>query len=211
MKVKKLNPQYGSVSGRGRSENIIKHTLKFGSLFIPSTLKDISLFFRSSNRFGDTLLGKPNKRILVKQSYIFLIWIHFLMNRKTSDDTITLQQEGASTSSKLTYPSFFIYPFRNYKTTITRSPMAHKTYSQEQFLVRFYRLSVSFNTPLIDNNNPNSKFNFLDNLNKSFIFVHFLRKNMPYLGTNMLFLHKYTISFYSVDPTFFNLQILYKN
>ena len=84
--------------------------------------------------------------------------------------------------------------------------MAHKTYSQEQFLVRFYKLSVTFNTILPISNTP--KFNFLDNINKSFLFVHFLRKNIPYLGTNMLFLHKYTIIFYTADPGFFNLQIL---
>ena len=56
-----------------KRRDIIQHTLKFGSLFVPSAFKDISLFFRGTSKFKDTLLGKPVKRILVKQSYIFLI------------------------------------------------------------------------------------------------------------------------------------------
>ena len=67
IKIEKLNT-------RGtKRKDIVKHTLKFGSLFTPSAFKDVSLFFRGTNKFKDTLQGKPAKRILVKQSYIFLI------------------------------------------------------------------------------------------------------------------------------------------
>ena len=67
VKIKKFNIQ------DTRCKNAVQHTLKFGSLFIPSSFKDISLFFRGTNKLRDTLRGKPVKRILVKQSYIFLI------------------------------------------------------------------------------------------------------------------------------------------
>ena len=45
-------------------------------------------------------------------------------------------------------PSFFIYPTRNYMTTILKAPMAHKTFSQEQFGVRYYSLSIAFSIKL---------------------------------------------------------------
>jgi hypothetical protein len=38
----------------------------------------------------------------------------------------------------------------------------------------------------------------------------FLKRNTPFLGTNMLFLHRYTISFHSQDSFFFSL-IYYNN
>ena len=182
-----------------RKISIIKHTLKFGSLFSPSTLKDISLLFRNTKKYNSVLLEKPNKRILVKQSYIFLVWVKFLVSKDNLDST-----PGGS------IPSFFIYPFRNYRTTITKSPMAHKTYSQEQFMVRFYNFSISFNIPT----NP-SYFNHKDttfgttiapnNVSKSIFMSHLLRINTPFLGTNMLFLHRYNITFYSIDLDFFKL------
>ena len=179
---------------------MIKHTLKFGSLFSPSALKDISLFFRNTKRYNSALLGKPNKRILIKQSYIFLIWIKFLVSKSVID----------SVDKGLT-PSFFIYPFRNYKTTITKAPMAHKTYSQEQFMVRFYNFSISFRIPLntlyFSKNDQTTAIPVVtDSVNKSIFISHFLKSNIPFLGTNMLFLHKYNITFYSVDSNFFTLS-----
>ena len=67
MKIERLDTQ------DAKRKSVVKHTLKFGSLFTPSAFKDISLFFRGTNKLKDSLLGKPSKRILVKQSYIFLI------------------------------------------------------------------------------------------------------------------------------------------
>ena len=215
--VIKLQKQKSSISSiKGKS--VVQHTLKFGSLFVPSAFKDISLFFRGTSKFKDALIGKPVKRILVKQSYIFLIWIHFLVKRKNttllndsnSDKGSHKHSEPTNLGDKVFYPSFFIYPFRNYKTTITRAPMAHKTYSQEQFMVRFYKLSVSFYIPVPSTPKgsiiKHKNFTTLDSINKSVFFTHFLQNNIPYLGTNMLFLHKYTIAFFVKDSKFFDLK-----
>jgi hypothetical protein len=91
--------------------------------------------------------------------------------------------------------------------------MAHKTYSQEQFLVRFYKLSVSFYIPVSGTPKgsmvKNKNFTILDSVNKSVFFAHFLLNNMPHLGTNMLFLHKYTIAFFVKDPKFFALEAFF--
>ena len=43
-------------------------------------------------------------------------------------------------------PSFFIHKTSRLKTTKLKAPMAHKTFSQEQFLLKFYSLSISFHT-----------------------------------------------------------------
>ena len=188
IKIRKRAPLKSGKSSRFFTQNI----LKFGSLFSPSAFKDISLFFRNNLKYNSLLSGKPQKRILVKQSYIFLIWIRYLMDRGVSTPA-----EGNSLVGKVTYPSFFVHPFRNYKTTITRAPMAHKTYSQEQFMVRFYKFSISFYTKISD------RTCVIDSLNKSAFLIHFLKSQKPYISTNMLFLHKYTIIFYSRDIKYF--------
>ena len=90
--------------------------------------------------------------------------------------------------------------------------MAHKTYSQEQFMIRFYKLSVSFYIPVTPRGDlKNIGLNqhmLINSINKSVFFAHFLKRSIPYLGTNMIFLHKYTIIFSTTDPRFFNLLIL---
>lgn len=162
-------------------------------MFTPSAFKDISLFFRNEVKYNSFLLGKPNKRILVKQSYIFLIWIRYLMTQTAMGDK--------SSPEKVLYPSFFVYPFRNYKTTITKAPMAHKTYSQEQFMVRFYKFSISFYTKILNTSTGGT----INSINCCVFLVHFFKKRKPYMSTNMLFLHKYTIIFYSRAAKHFTL------
>jgi hypothetical protein len=185
----------------------IKHTLKFASIFTPSTFKDISLLFRSEASYNSLLVGKPNKKILVKQSYILLIWLNYISKRYGSVKDLNGGSE-APFFSKKAYPSFFIYPFRNYKTTIVKAPMAHKTYSQEQFMIRSYKFSISFYTLLNLNTNetPESELELrLNAINKSIFFIYFLKSNAPIISTNMLFLHKYTIFFKSNDIKYFSL------
>lgn len=183
-------------------QSLIKHTLKFASLYTPSTFKDMSLFFRGTSKYNSFLKNKPNKKILVKQSYVMLIWLSYIaQSHKVSD------QGRNDLLGKASCPSFFIYPFRNYKTTITKAPMAHKTYSQEQFMVRFYKFSISFHTNLSIPGRVNSS---IPGVNNSLFFSSFLRQNMPIIGTNMLILHKYTTFFYSLDKDFFSLDFLQK-
>ena len=69
IKIKKRAPLKSGKS----AHSFMQNTLKFGSLFSPSAFKDISLFFRNNLKYNSLLSGKPQKRILVKQSYIFLI------------------------------------------------------------------------------------------------------------------------------------------
>ena len=181
---------------------LIKHTLKFASLYTPSSFKDMSLFFRGTSKYNSFLKNKPNKKILVKQSYVMLIWLSYIAKSRKASDL-----ERNDLSNKASCPSFFIYPFRNYKTTITKAPMAHKTYSQEQFMIRFYKFSISFHTNLSVPGCINSS---IPSVNSSLFFASFLRQNMPIIGTNMLILHKYATFFYSLDKDFFSLDFLKK-
>ena len=91
------------------------------------------------------------------------MWITYLISPSTSS---ILEKNNALKKT----PSFFIHPFRNYKTTIIKAPMAHKTYSQEQFMIRYYRLSVSFRVYMFDDyTRPlNTINNSVSNFNKSY-------------------------------------------
>ena len=78
-------------------------------------------------------------------------------------------------------PSFFIHKRRQTKSTKLKTPMAHKTYSQEQFTFRSYDLSISFKSRYLNQNK------FL-NVNSSIFVALNLRQNSPFFNTNLLFL-----------------------
>ena len=121
---------------------------------------------------------------------MFMIWIHYVMSpSKNTSENATFKK-----------PCFFVYPFRNYKTTIVKAPMAHRTYSQEQFMIRYYKLSISFKT------NVNTAFaeSHTKSVNEALYFCLRTKMMLPCIGTNMLFLHKYSFNFYAKDTLFFS-------
>ena len=73
------------------------------------------------------------------------------------------------------------------RLTTLKAPMAHKTFSQEQFQFRFYTFSISFNLQ------NNEKVNNINTLNKSLFIALLVRNNFINFSTNMLFLklHEY--------------------
>jgi hypothetical protein len=186
----------------------VQHTLKFATLYTPSTIKDISLFYRRNLEYNSRLVNKPNKKILIKQSYILMMWLGYIVNKGSKVDANKQRDINDESSvsgrdkNKIKTPSFFVYPFRNYKTTIVKAPMAHRSYSQEQFMIRFYTLSITFYTELSIQNNELRNFS----VNKSFYFANVLKKSTPYTGTNMLFLQKYCVFFNSRDSNFFSFH-----
>lgn len=66
--------------------------------------------------------------------------------------------------------------------------MAHKTFSQEQFIVRYYSMSLSFFTI-----NKFTKFTKDAEINNITFYILHLLGIIPSISTNMLFLTKYTI------------------
>lgn len=93
-------------------------------------------------------------------------------------------------------PGFFIYPTRNYKTTTIKAPMAHKTFSQEQFMLRYYFLSITFSLHF--------EINECNSVNKALYYALFIIRSVPAISTNLLLLKRYTVSFYYLDRTFFS-------
>lgn len=178
----------------------LRHTLKFNTFFTPGSIKALRLYnLTSFTKYNSSfsLKGKySHNKILIKQSYIVLAWIDYISNKKAlrnlhdeeSSEVIKLNnyKEGDLLSSKKPQtPSFFVHPKRNYKITTIKSPMAHKTFSQEQFMVGYYSMSLSFFTI--------NKFTKDAEINNTTYYILCLLGAIPSISTNMLFLTKYTI------------------
>lgn len=95
-------------------------------------------------------------------------------------------------------PSFFIHKRLQTKSTKLKTPMAHKTYSQEQFTSRSYNLSISFQSKYI------SKKKSL-NVNSSIFLALNLRNNSPFFNTNLLFLKYIKFSYSASDQKYMTL------
>jgi hypothetical protein len=83
-------------------------------------------------------------------------------------------------------PSFFVYPIRQSRLTYLKAPMAHKTFSQEQFLTKSYTMSISFNNNFLAN--P------INSVNSSIYTILFIRKNLPLFESNLIFLKKLKVT-----------------
>lgn len=170
--------------------------MNFSTLYLPGTIKDIRLYFRATTSPNSYLDMNYKKKIVVKQSYILLVWMNYLVN--SFKDSQNKSTEVSTTIDNLKenpkIPAFFIYPRCNYKTTIQKAPMAHKTFSQEQYMIRFYKLSITFNVDLSlfleknklsTKNIPVDKHYPLGNINNSIYYSLFLFKSIPVFSTNM--------------------------
>lgn len=191
-KLKKFN-KFLEAKSKKKSKFYIQHTLKFVTLYYPGSIKNLRLLLRSQAGKNGLLDNSDKKKILVKQSYVILIWINYLSTKSLEVDN--------------SLPGFFIHPTKNYKTTITKAPMAHKTFSQEQYMVRYYSLSISFYTPALDLSDTYqslSKLAPLPTINYSLYFLLFVIKSIPCISTNLLLLKRYTILIYSTDKTYFS-------
>jgi len=88
----------------------IKYSLAFVSLISPGNMLNIRLAFRG--------LTSPKKKLVVKQSYLLLAWAYYL---------------SRSNNKFFKKPSLSIKPVKQSKFTALKAPMAHKTFSQEQY------------------------------------------------------------------------------
>ena len=159
--------------------NKIKYSLKFASIITPGTIKNLSLLNSNQKR--------NSNKLIVKQSYILLIWLMYL------------QGSYSELNDNQKIPSFFIHKKLQTKTTKLKTPMAHKTFSQEQFIFKFYTLSISFKTDVSNSVLPNS-------VNSSIYTVLYLRNSLPFFNTNLLFLKNFKFTFKSSDQNFMLLK-----
>jgi hypothetical protein len=108
-------------------------------------------------------------------------------------------------------PTFFIKPLMRTRFTMLKAPMAHKTFSQEQFLYSFYNLKVffRFNLPTPEHNKMYAE-SVLDggkvlNVNQVLFLLLNLSNDTFFFETNLFFLQKLTFQLPSYDCDFMKL------
>ena len=116
-------------------------------------------------------------KIMVKQSYLLLTWLLYSKNAKSK---------------------FFIMPKKRKKFTLTKSPMAHKTFSQEQFKWEKYNVVISYNLKI--NSGLNSKYESMN-----FLLKQRNSARSSYLGSNLLFLDKIDVKVCFLESQFFKV------
>jgi hypothetical protein len=144
-----------------------------------------------------------------------LMWFSYISSRQTLRD---IKDRYDDTSEGKTWdnprrvvvqsPKFFMNSCRRYKTTILRAPMAHKTYSQEQFSVQYFKFSVSFRFDITGYAMDEGRHGHVDkihisSINESLFFINFLLSTMPHVNTNLLILQSYVIVFHAYDEGYF--------
>ena len=157
-----------------------RYSLKFTSFITPNTITNLSLATTNSHKHN-------HNKILIKQSYILLIWL--------------LYTKGAYSkfNESQHVPSFFIHKITQTKTTKLKTPMAHKTYSQEQFTLKLYTFSITFKSSI-------HYLSKCDSVNKSIYSILRFRETFPFFTTNLLFLKNFKFSFTSCDKNFMQLR-----
>lgn len=102
---------------------------------------------------------------------------------KESKSSKTLTSVGGSVENDERSPSFFIFPKKQSRLTFLKAPMAHKTFSQEQFVTKHYTLNVSFTNSI-------SKNSLVPGVNNSLFLSLGLRQETVPFETNLIFLKR---------------------
>ena len=167
--------------------NYDKLSYSFISLFNPSSIKNLTLYQRNvlKNNVSSSLRGSfRNYKILVKQSYLMSAWFYYY-------------SFGTLKSTKI--KGFVTLPCRKSKHTAIKAPMAHKTFSQEQFIIKYYHLSFTVDARSASSDNCMASASINNSALKAGTFLNFPCFN----STNMLFLYKVRYWFSSKDRKYF--------
>lgn len=150
----------------------IKYSFSFASLISPYAVNNLRTSFSIS----------AGNKALFKQSYMILTWFYYAVSfdfkKKYKINLATL-------------------PIKKKIFTLTKAPMAHKTYSKEQYKFQINKFKVSFKAILDEQLTLNS-------LNSSLFFVLLSKKYLPFLETNILFLKNSLINIPVYDKVYFN-------
>jgi len=157
----------------------ITYKIKLTSLITINSLKFVHL--SNINRYKNF----KKIKLFLKQSYLLLTWLMYVKGSYSSTEIVHV-------------PSFFVQPISQSKLTNLKTPMAHKTFSQEQFLFKKYILTISFT-------HLNSSVNSIQSINTSLFMALLLRAETPFFNTNLLFLKRFTVRLNSSDRKFFTL------
>jgi hypothetical protein len=159
------------------------YKMKFNSLVpISSNLKFDSIYL-----FKSIINKKDSTRLFSKRSYILISWVVFFIKFNCS-----VQKK----KTKPTSITFYILPKTTSKFTITKAPMAHKTFSQEQYLFSKSSLVIRFKVGVV----KNLKFNQILYLLLVFQYSHF------YFETNIFFIVSIKLRLPFSDSNTFRLE-----
>ena len=151
-------------------KNMLFYKMKFNSLVpISSNLKFDSIYL-----FKSIIDKKNNAKLSTKKSYILISWVVFF---------IKYHCQAQKKKIKPTTIAFYVLPKKTSKFTITKAPMAHKTFSQEQYLFSKSSLIIRFKAEI----KINIKFNQIIYILTVFQNSHF------YFETNIFFLFSITL------------------
>lgn len=150
------------------------YSFLFVSLISPSIAPSLRFFFE---------IDDTQRKLALKQSYILLTWFYYVT---------FLNNENKKKILK-----FFVLPIRRSTYTQLRTPMAHKTWSKEQYKFQYFLIRISFYNKI--------KFDTLvESVNYALLFVLLSKKNFPIFETNLLFLKNYWFTFCFKDKIFFS-------
>jgi hypothetical protein len=150
----------------------LKLSFFFVSLITPN-FNSVNVDLQNSN--------KNFKKIYLKQSYILFTWFYYMTLANKRKKNIKV----------------FVLPIQKKISTQIKAPIAHKNWSKEQFLFRYYLLRISFFGDFRLKNIPNSS-------DAGLLCVLLSKKNFPVFETNILFLKNYKIMFFFNDFLYFN-------
>ena len=160
----------------------VRLEFRFVSLISPSWQRTESLlqpeYVNSVHKF---------RRILMKKSYLILSWFSYL----SAAGDLNKSRKGSSRAVKLA-----ILPARRKMYTLTKAPMAHKTNSKEQFLLKFSNFKFSINLDhcrtLLPSSPSSTAHQFL-----------LLQKIFPVFETNLLLLKYYILRYPGKGTSYF--------
>ena len=126
-------------------------------------------------------------RTLTRRSYTLASWIYYLSAMQSREINVKTGQES---------PTIAILPSRRSLYTLQRAPMAHKTNSKEQFLVKTYNFTFSFKV-------PTSVESVVTSQEACAHALVLTKRLFPVFETNLLSLKYYLVSYNHSDSRFF--------
>ena len=143
--------------------HLFRYKFVFVSLLSPWTIANMRIFLTLGALF-------QTKYLYLKQSYLLLTWLYYLT---------FINEYGTAPKSNNTC---FIAPLKRQIYTLVKAPMAHKTYSKEQFTIIYYKLHFCFQFAL-------SHLPPCTNAALLLILLHC--RSFPRFETNLLFLKQF--------------------
>jgi len=164
-----------------------RYSLKFNTIISPYSIRDTRLLF-----YGGSInsgLSLNQKKLIIKQSYMLMTWAAYVHNQ-----SLVLSKTAHR-------PSFAHLPNRRNRFTITKAPIAHKTFSQEQYQYEYYTLLITFQSGALSSNQE------VPSINESLYLASRFRQPSAYsgTGTNLFFLSRAKFQLPVTDDSFFTI------